>query len=273
MPYINPTYPVNLQSSFNRSKQMWFRGMPDSTGPKDLIRDASFRWQGSLKWGGASHAGASRAVVFDGATGSMCSTVVKPPVTGKGLTMGIWFKTTAAYTAGAHGLLGWNNSADGTSGTYDRTLYLGTAGTLTQRPVFFAGSDLIADIVLNDGYWHFVVGTIAANDTATIYVDGKSYGTSAFSLYDGWTAPSLCVGRTAGSARGSNLFTGSMDDWFYADREYSNGEVCALYHALRKNDRDLWNWLGQPVLQATAGSSFKPAWIRQQSRIIGGGVT
>ncbi|WP_317230161.1 LamG domain-containing protein [Clavibacter sp. MX14-G9D] len=122
----------------------------------------------------------------------------------------VWFKTTVRGGK----LIGFGNSATGSSSAYDRHTYVATTGQL----VFGTYNNgnyqtLTSPGVVADGAWHHMVSTMSPTGGMTLYVDGaRVAGNTAF------TAPEANSGywrigydNTSGWPNaGSNYFVGSM---------------------------------------------------------------
>ncbi|RII92200.1 LamG domain-containing protein [Clavibacter michiganensis] len=121
----------------------------------------------------------------------------------------VWFKT--AVKGGK--LIGFGNSATGSSSVYDRHTYINTSGQLVFGTYNQGNYQTVTSGVVTDGMWHHVMSTMSPNTGMTLYLDGaKVAGNTAF------TAPESNTGywkigfdNTSGWAgAGNNYFTGSM---------------------------------------------------------------
>ena len=84
-----------------------------------------------------------------------------------------WIKTTT--TSGGK-ILGFGNSATGTSNNYDRHLYMDNSGKILFGVYPGAVKTLRTTNSYNDGQWHQVVGTLGQGGM-TLYVDGVKIAT------------------------------------------------------------------------------------------------
>lgn len=91
------------------------------------------------------------------------------------LTVAIWFKTTTV-TGGK--LIGFGNSQTGSSGNYDRQLYMTNAGQIYFGVYPGAVKTVNSTASYNDGLWHHSVGTLSASGLQ-IYMDGSLISTDA----------------------------------------------------------------------------------------------
>lgn len=91
----------------------------------------------------------------------------------------IWFKTTVAGGK----LIGFGNSQNGSSGTFDRHIYMNPSGQLTFG-VYNGGTNTITTTAsYNNGAWHQVVATFSPGSGAMLYVDGAFViGNPAFTV-------------------------------------------------------------------------------------------
>ena len=129
----------------------------------------------------------SGAALFNGSNGLV--TAAAKTVALQTFSVEAWFRTTT--TRGGK-LVGFGSSQGGTSGNYDRHVYMTDAGRL----VFgvFAGSypgsiqTVQSPAAYNDGGWHHVTGTLGRSGM-TLYVDGVPVGvnpTALASFYSGY---------------------------------------------------------------------------------------
>ena len=81
-----------------------------------------------------------------------------------------------------------------------------------------AAAQLNGSTSLNDGSWHYVVGTLSSSTTGTttaLYVDGSAQATGSSSGYAGQTPTVACVGTAAtssGCPDATAYFNGSIDE-------------------------------------------------------------
>ena len=100
------------------------------------------------------------------------------------------------------------------------------------------GIQIISGPALNDGQWHHVAATRAANGAAKLYVDGVLVASGSFGVPDFSTSP-LHIGRwginSAGVATRSTTdrssFKGLIDEVELFDRALSAQEIQAIYNA------------------------------------------
>jgi PKD repeat protein len=90
-----------------------------------------------------------------------------------------WFSTTS--TSGGK-LIGFGDAKTGLSGNNDRQLTLDGTGRVTFAVYNDASSTVQSAAGLNDGKWHYVVGTLNGSGMK-LYVDGKPAGTKAGVTY------------------------------------------------------------------------------------------
>jgi PKD repeat protein len=118
-----------------------------------------------------------------------------------------WFRTTT--TAGGK-IVGFGNNRTGTSGSYDRHLYMDPSGRVSFGVYPGSSRILTSPGALNDGQWHQVVGTLSSAGQ-TFFVDGKKVGSDA-----GTTSAQDYTGfwRIGGDSswNGAPFFQGDIDD-------------------------------------------------------------
>ncbi|GAA3472294.1 LamG-like jellyroll fold domain-containing protein [Nonomuraea roseola] len=123
----------------------------------------------------------------------------------------LWFKTTT--TSGGK-LVGFGNAASGTSGNYDRHVYMGNDGKLTFGTYTGAFNLITTPTAYNDGQWHHVVATQGSGGM-TLYVDGAAVGTHPQTNAEGYTGYWRVGGDNlnAWPARpSSDDFAGTLDE-------------------------------------------------------------
>jgi hypothetical protein len=154
-----------------------------------------------------------------GFTGSSSSFVTSSSVTvdPQAFSIEAWFKTTT--NAGGK-IVGLGSSQTGTSGNYDRHIYMKTNGQLVFGVWEGFAAVVTSPASYNNNAWHHVVGTIDSTNGMALYVDGApvashsvdSNGNYGFAEHysgywrvggdnlSGWPGPT------------GNYFSGSIDD-------------------------------------------------------------
>ncbi|MCU1431107.1 MAG: hypothetical protein JWP95_212, partial [Actinotalea sp.] len=113
------------------------------------------------------------AVAFDGNAGMVSSDQsFNNPRT---YSEELWFKTTS--TSGGK-LIGFGTAQTGTSGGYDRHVYMDNSGTLTFGVWTGFTNTITTATPYNDGQWHHVVATQSPTEGMRLYVDGALAGTN-----------------------------------------------------------------------------------------------
>jgi len=114
---------------------------------------------------------ASPAMQFGGATYVETAQQYNLP---NGVSVAAWFETTSGG-----GIISFGHSQTGQSGNGDRLLYVGQSGDLDWGVKPSSGPHNGTNYVIsspnpvNDGRWHFAVGTIGPNDNTQLFLDGK----------------------------------------------------------------------------------------------------
>ncbi len=113
------------------------------------------------------------AITLNGSSGSvaLASAAIATPNSNV-FTVGIWFRTTT--TRGGK-LIGLGNVATGSSGMYDRHIYMTNNGTLYFGVYPNAAKTVNSAPGYNDGTWHQAVATLSGAGMA-LYVDGALAG-------------------------------------------------------------------------------------------------
>ena len=141
-----------------------------------------------------------------------------------------WFRTTS----GSGGkIIGFGSSSTGTSGTFDRHVYMSADGTLTFGVYPHSIRALTTTASYNDGAWHHVVGTLGSSGME-LYVDGvlraRDAGTVSAAIASGyWRIGGDAV--TGWPKAGAQNFTGDIDEVAVYGRPLTSAEVAAHYAA------------------------------------------
>ncbi|GAB4082652.1 PKD domain-containing protein [Modestobacter muralis] len=174
----------------------------DRAGANDLTLNAGV----SLRQGGALAQDTDTAASFSGTTTGFAATTTKAygPQT---FSVEAWVNTT---TKAGGKIIGWGTSATGTSGNYDRHVYMDTSGRLLFGTYTGATDSVTSPRAYNDGRWHHVVATLGAAGQQ-LYVDGALVASRA----DATTAePNYGYWRIGGDSSwsGSPWFAGKIDE-------------------------------------------------------------
>ena len=127
------------------------------------------------------------------------------------LTLEAWFKTSVAKG----GIVGFNQAAAQTNGSYDRLIYMTSDGKLNFG--IWDGSGVrtsTSPLAYNDGKYHHVAASFAAgtNNGSRLYVDGE-------------LVASYNVGSNAVVAYNGYWKIGGFVDWASATGDYFNGTI------------------------------------------------
>jgi signal peptidase I len=181
---------------------------------------------------GATSCETSRAVGLNGSSGHVPSstTVAASPLST--FSIEAWFRTGIAGGK----IVGFGNSRTGTSGSYDRHLYLNTSGQVVFGVYPGAVRILSSPAVLTDNRWHHAVGTLGPAGM-NLYVDGvlvaSRTDTTTAQTYNGYWR----IGRdnTSGWTNSGNIahFTGDIDEVAVYAGALSAPRVAAHYAARR----------------------------------------
>ncbi len=147
-------------------------------------------------------------------------------------TISIWFKTNT--TTGGK-LIGFGDSQTGSSGNYDRHIYMNNAGQIyfgvwpgTAKVIFSASS-------YNDNNWHLVTASLSSTSGMSLYMDGvlvasdattkngynyTAYWKIGYDNLNGWP-----------SQPSSLYFKGNLDDALIYSRALSGSEVSTIYNS------------------------------------------
>jgi hypothetical protein len=144
-------------------------------------------------------------------------------------TISIWFKTTVAGGK----LIGFGNSQTGTSGNYDRHLYMNNAGQIYFGVYPGAVRTLNTTASYNDGIWHMATASLSSTNGIKLYIDGSlvasSGATTTAQNYTGYWKIGYDNINGWTSNPSNYYFTGQLDDVLIYNRELTSGEVNTLY--------------------------------------------
>lgn len=122
----------------------------------------------------------------------------------------VWFKTTVA----AGKLIGFGSSQTGSSGSYDRHLYINTLGQLVFGTYNSATKTINSTSTVTDGAWHQAVATFSTSAGMSLYLDGALVASnSTYNVAQNFTGYwRIGYDSTSGwpSAANNYFFTGSL---------------------------------------------------------------
>lgn len=210
----------------------WRFGDPaGSTTATDSAGSATLTEQPGVVEGsaGAINGDSDTAAAFSGtSTGtSSTSTLINGPTV---FSLETWIKTTT--TSGGK-IIGFGSSSSGTSGRYDRHIYMDNSGRLIFGTYDGSVHTLTTPDRYNDGAWHHVVATLSSSGAA-FYVDGKTVGTGSFTTAE----PGTGYWRVGGdnlnnwpNTPSSPWFKGTIDDTAVYTKALTSTQVRDHYTA------------------------------------------
>ncbi|QXG74975.1 PKD domain-containing protein [Modestobacter sp. L9-4] len=140
----------------------------------------------------------------------------------------LWFQTTS--TAGGR-LAGFGNSRTGENSSYDRQLYLDTAGKLSFGVYPGTTRIVTSPTALNDGRWHHVVAELGGGNQV-LYVDGlkvaAATGVAGGQDYSGWWQVG---GNNLNGWATNGYYTGNLDEVAVYGTALTTAQVRAHYVA------------------------------------------
>ncbi|RYD91305.1 MAG: LamG domain-containing protein, partial [Sphingobacteriales bacterium] len=167
---------------------------------------------------------AGKALAFNGTTQyiSTANSYVNP----QEFTVSIWFKTNT--TTGGK-MIGFGNSQTGTSGQYDRHIYMNNAGQVYFGVYNGAVYTVNTTTAYNDGNWHQATATLSASTGITLYMDGVQAGSNTSATmaenYTGYWRIAYDNNNAWTSQPSSYYFSGSLDDALIYNRALSSTEI------------------------------------------------
>ncbi|MEO6228754.1 MAG: hypothetical protein ABIP10_01440 [Ferruginibacter sp.] len=144
-------------------------------------------------------------------------------------TISAWFKT--ATTSGGK-LIGFGSTQVGTSGQYDRHIYMNNAGQIYFG--VYPGTVVTVNSTLsyNDNNWHIATATLSSVNGMSLYVDGVLVGsnssTTSAENYTGYWKIGYDNMNGWTSSPSSGYFNGVLDDVLIYDRALSPAEVATI---------------------------------------------
>jgi signal peptidase I len=181
--------------------------------------------------GGTCAAGDGPYLRLDGVSGQVTTgqNIDGPQV----FTVETWFRTTT--TTGGK-LIGFGNSQAGSSGQYDRHLYLSDRGTLVFGVYSGGYFSVQSPAAYNDGAWHLATATLSPSGMV-LYVDGTQVGSSTQAAAENargyWRIGYDAVSISWPSSPTSKYYRGDLDDTTVLDVASTAAEVSARYAAGR----------------------------------------
>ena len=169
----------------------------------------------TLNIAGATSDADAQAFGFNGSSTGLVAT--QSPIAGpQTFSVEAWFRTNTA-TGGK--IVGFGNAATGTSGSYDRHIYMRNNGQLTFGVYPNAVKTVTSAASFNDGDWHHAVATLGADGMA-LFVDGTEVGrdatvTSAQNYNGYWRAGGDNINGWPGIPRditANRYFDGDIDE-------------------------------------------------------------
>lgn len=182
-------------------------------------------------------------------------------------TISIWFKTNS--TRGGK-LIGFGREQVGTSGQYDRHIYMNNAGQVYFGIFNANGATVNSSLAYNDNNWHLATAVLSGTTGMYLYIDGVLAGANAAATlaenytgywrigYDnlnGWTSQPTDF-----------YFNGSLDDALIYNRALNSSEAALLYVSPDGAGNNGPACVGSPIsLSASTVSGAIYAWTGPNS--------
>jgi hypothetical protein len=209
--FIKPFFSVNLNQELARYQ--FESNLNDESGQKN---------HGKKSLTGVSYVsghGGGQAVQFDGASGyvqvSSASLRQKPHANYSDFSIAFWMKTTQNGGSGTK----WTSGKGLVDGDVTGNMSDFGISLLGNRVAFGCGQgvsdsvaerNIISTALVNNGQWHHVVATRAADGTMQLFVDGNLQGTAVAGPTENRFSPELF--RFGGLLSGTNFYNGVLDD-------------------------------------------------------------
>ena len=166
--------------------------------------------------------GAGTAATFDGNSGLVASRQsYSNPST---YSLEVWFNTST--TRGGK-LIGFGSSATGTSGSYDRHVYMQDDGHLVFGTYTGQLNTITTPAAYNDGMWHSVVAT-QSSAGMVLYVDGVEVGTNPQTAAQNYTGYWRIGGDTTWGSS-SSFLAGTLDEAAVYPSALTSDQVATHY--------------------------------------------
>ncbi|MET0977080.1 MAG: PKD domain-containing protein [Leifsonia sp.] len=185
-----PTAPADSYGArvFNDSPDLYWRlnETTGSTAQDSGVSDVDGTYSGGVAKGvtGALAGTTNKAASFNGSNGLVASNAVFSNP--KNYTEELWFNTTT-HSGGK--LIGFGSSNTGTSGSYDRHVYMQDDGKVVFGVWTGFTNTITTPGAYNDGLWHHMVATQSTTTGMALYLDGALIGTNGQTdaqAYDGY---------------------------------------------------------------------------------------
>ena len=146
-------------------------------------------------------------------------------------TVSIWFKT--ATTSGGK-LIGFGNLQTGSSGNYDRHIYMNNAGQVYFG--VYTGSVVTVNSPLsyNDNSWHLATATLSSSAGMVLYIDGVTVASNANTIAENYTGQwRIGYDNLSGwpSQPTSLYFNGTLDDALVYHTALNSTQVATLFNS------------------------------------------
>lgn len=173
---------------------------------------------------------ANRAYTFNGTSQYVSTTnLYTPPID---FTISIWFKTNTV-TGGK--LIGFGNARTGTSGNYDRHIYMNNAGQIYFGVYPNAVVTINSPLSYNDNSWHLATATLSASTGMALYIDGTNVASNTNNTtaqnYSGYWRIGYDNNNGWTSQPSNFYFTGSLDDALIYSRALTPTEITTIYNS------------------------------------------
>ncbi|KQV07006.1 hypothetical protein ASC63_06585 [Leifsonia sp. Root112D2] len=268
---------------FADNPEIYWR-LDDTSG--STMKDSSESSNAGLRSGGvtlgtsgALAGGVGSAATFNGQNGLIAASnsETNPTV----YSIETWFKTTT--TVGGK-LIGFGNTQTGTSGNYDRHIYMQNDGSLVFGTYTGVTNTAISPLSYNDGKWHSVVGTQSSNGMQ-LYVDGVLVATNSQTAAQNYTGYWRIGGDTTWGSS-SAFFNGQLDEAAVYTTALSSDRILTHYElgsgtvpnqlptaAFTPTTTDLTTTLDASASHDPDGTIASYAWNFGDSSPIGSGST
>ena len=160
------------QSVINTAPSLFWR-LGESSGPKAFdwvgVNDGAVASSVARGATGAISGDSDKASTFDGTTTSLVTSpteITAPDV----FTQQVWFKAPSTSAGGK--LIGFGSAATGSSGNFDRQIYMQSDGKIRFGVYTGSAKTIVSPNSYKDGNWHQVVSSLGPNGMV-LYLDGQ----------------------------------------------------------------------------------------------------
>jgi hypothetical protein len=224
-----PSYYWPLTDSGTTESELdpFFAVAPDVSGNNDdataVGSTVTFGTPGPLSGGDAA--------ALTGASGMLeTEQAINDP--GPNLSLAAWFKVANGYASGG-GIIGFQNSQQGTPSDHDRMIWMDNSGHICAGEYNGSAQSGCSATTYNNGAWHYVVASFNSSSGLILYVDNSSVATNTSATagqnYVGWWTIGYSNETNWSPVPASSFLAGSLAEVAVFPSALSSFQVSTLY--------------------------------------------